>query len=100
MSGEFTDEAKKLIDSVSNKYKSPTVSDHVTRTKIHKGFMKNGKSFTKPGTDKIFRYDGRVGDTLYELKPFNAKNIRAAIKQLQNYQKCLDGIERLVLVLY
>lgn len=62
--------------------------------------MNTGKSFTKPGTDKIFRYDGLRDGVLYELKPFTAKNIRAAIKQLQKYQECLDGIKRLVLVLY
>ena len=100
LSGEFTDEAKKLIDSVSNKYKSPTVSDHVTGTKIHNGFMDKGGKIK----GSFLRYDGLKNGTLYELKPYNARNIRKAIKQLDTYKKQLikagEKVNKLVLVLY
>jgi hypothetical protein len=59
-----------------------------------------GKTFTHAKSLKKFRYDGIDGSTLYELKPYNARSIRAAIKQLKTYQAGLPNIEKLVLVLY
>ena len=100
LSGEFTDDAKKLIDSVSNKYNSPTVSDHVTGTKIHSGFMDKGGKIK----GSSLKYDGFKNGTLYELKPYNARNIRKAVKQLATYKEELikagEKVSKLVLVLY
>ena len=97
---EFTDEAKKLIDSVSNKYNSPTVSVHINGTKIHKGFMSNGDKIP----DSLLRYDGFKNGVVYELKPYTARNIRRAVKQLIDYKDKLEAagkvVTKLVLVLF
>jgi len=99
---DFSDEALDYLGKVKHRANGTTISDPVTGTRIHSGFMggNKGKTFIHKLSKKTFRYDGLKDGVLYELKPFTAKNIRAAVNQMKNYKKGLDGIKRMVLILY
>ena len=100
LAGEFSDEALDYLNNVKHRANGTTISDHVTGTKIHYGFMGNGKGIP----NSPFRYDGFRDGILYELKPYNARNIRKAIKQIITYKGELEragrAVTKLVLVLY
>ena len=96
---KFADSGKMLsdFDHIDDYYKF-TVSNHVDGTKLHKLFMDNGGTIQKTK----LRYDGLDPDTknLFELKPYNKRNVRKGVKQIIQYKKDLGGGYNMIIVLY
>jgi RHS repeat-associated protein len=90
----------KMLHRVGNStdYRHFTVSNHVDGTKLHTLFMDNGDVIW--GTK--LRYDGLdpVTNTLFELKPFNKRNVRKGVKQIIQYNNAMGGGYKMIIVLY
>ena len=95
----FADGGKMLnkFDHVDDYYKF-TVSNHVDGTKLHKLFMDNGDVIW--GTK--LRYDGldQVTNSMFELKPYNKRNVRKGVKQIIQYNNAMGGGYHMIIVLY
>ena len=95
----FADGGKMLnkFDHVDDYYKF-TVSNHVDGTKLHTLFMDNGGSIV----NTKLRYDGLdpVAKNLFELKPYNKRNVRKGVQQIIQYNKALGGGYNMIIVLY
>lgn len=99
MVDDFKDGGKMLnkVGNVSD-FKKITKSTHLDGTNLHTLFMKNGRRID--GTR--LRVDGinEITKTIYELKPFNRRNIRKGVKQITNYNELLGGGYKMIIVLY
>ena len=75
-----------------------TISNRLDGIKIHKSFMNNGAIIH----GHKLRVDGlnTITKTIYELKPYNTRNIRKGVKQILEYKDALGGIHKMVIVLY
>ena len=81
---DFVDNGWVLVQGLSRTEVGFTISNHAIGTQIHKTFMGGGRAI-----NMFNRVDG-INDTakiIYELKPFNKRNIRKGIKQLKRYRK-------------
>ena len=81
---DFVDNGWDLVQGLSRTEDGFTISNHAIGTQIHKTFMGGGRAI-----NMFNRVDG-INDTakiIYELKPFNKRNIRKGIKQLKRYRK-------------
>ena len=99
MVDDFADNGVKLkIVGNSTDYHSFTSSNHVDGTKLHTLFKDNGSRID--GTK--LRVDGfdPITKTIYELKPYNKRNIRYGVKQIIKYDDALGGGYRKIIVLY
>lgn len=98
---DFADEGWDLVQSLSKTDDGFTISSHVTGTKIHTKFMGGGMTI-----NKLNKVDGidKTAKIVYELKPYNKRNIKKGIKQLYRYQQAIlektNEIYKMVLVLY
>ena len=107
---DFTDEAWREVQSLQHNANGETVSSAASGQKIHKGFMTDMKRLTVEGGGRVPGAPGHLDaynsatNTIYELKPNNARSIRMGIKQLQRYGKALlpdvHYSPKLVLVVY
>ena len=97
---QFSDDALDTLGKISHNSNGTTISNHVSGTKIHYGFMGNGQKIPYSS----LRVDGFRKGILYELKPFTARNIRKAVNQLTKYKSKLqevgETVLKMVLVLY
>ena len=102
---DFSDDAKKLVDSLHQGTKGFTKSNARIGTKIHEGY-KTGAGFNQEWKENRYLkgirpdyvdFDNKV---IYELKAFNPRSIKAGIKQLQKYNRALGGGFRMVLEVY
>ena len=98
---DFIDNGWDLVQGLNRTEDGFTISNSILGTNIHTKFLNGGRSL-----NKLNRVDG-IDDTLkiiYELKPYNKRNIRKGIKQLYRYQKVAlqeyGSIYKMILVLY
>lgn len=75
-----------------------TIANRLDGIKIHKSFMNNGLNIR--GTR--LRVDGLddVAKRVYELKPYNRRNLRQGVKQILNYNDKLGGCYEMIIVFY
>ena len=111
---DFTDEAWQEIQSLRHNANGETISNLASGKKIHKGFKVNAYGETTgisiPGGGRTAGSYGytdafdSITNTIFELKPNNARAIKAGIKQLKRYFKAYKlekGITvQLVLIVY
>jgi RHS repeat-associated protein len=97
---DFVDNGWDLVQTLNRTEDGFTISTHVTGTKIHKTFMSSYRIDPKNIADGI----DKGAKIVYELKPYNKRNIRKGIKQLYRYREALEnageGVYSMVLVLY
>ena len=90
----------KMLNRIGNAtdYHKLTKSNHVDGTRLHTLFMKNGSKID--GTR--LRVDGLdpITKTIFELKPYNKRNIRKSVKQITNYNILFGNGHKMVVVLY
>ena len=94
---DFADSSWDLVRAVDRTADGFTVSNHVLGTKIHKSFM---NQVTIKGTR--LRADG-INDALesiYELKPYNRRSLRAGVRQLVQYRAAYNKSYNMILVFY
>ena len=90
----------RLLNRVGNStdYMKRTISNHLDGTKLHTMFMNNGVRIN----NTRLRVDGLDDalQTIFELKPYNRRNIRKGVKQIVNYKSLFGGGYKMVIVLY
>ena len=99
MMDHFTDEGK-MLNIVGNKssYKKMTISNHKDGTFLHNTFMNNGKTIENT-RKRLDGHDSSI-NTIYELKPYNKRNIRKGVRQISGYNKLMGGGNTMIIVLY
>ena len=107
---DFTKDAWREAQSLPHNANGETISSAASGRKIHKGFKTGLDRLTIEGGGRVPGAPGytdaynSVTNTIYELKPNNARSIRMGIKQLHRYEKALlpdlHYSLKLVLVVY
>lgn len=101
---EFTDEAISAIGEL-DKVNGATRSVAAKGTQIHAGY-KTGYELVEDMNKEAVRGRNRidflddVNHVIYELKPGNARGLRAGINQLRRYNNALGGDYSMILELY
>ena len=90
---DFTDEAKETVKSLERingftKSTRPKGIDIHNGYKTGKGLVDGGKEYNKV---KGIRPDYYDGSTVFELKPYNVRSMKAGIRQLRRYSNQLGG---------
>ena len=92
------------ITSLSKTSKGFTISNPSDGIKIHKTFMNNGEPLidydTLGNVIKKYRVDGIKGNAMFELKPYNPRNLRNGFKQITNYKRVSKKGYEMFVVLY
>lgn len=73
----FTENGLDLVRTINRTTDGFTISNRFLGTEIHGSFM---KQVTIPSTR--LRVDGLAGNNIFELKPYNRRNLRAGVKTL------------------
>lgn len=107
---DFTDEAWREVQSLPHNANGETIFNVASGRKIHRGFKADLDRLTVRGGGRVPGAPGYLDaynsatNTIYELKPNNARSIRMGIRQLHRYGKALltnwHYSPKLVLVVY
>ena len=96
--GDFAEGGLDLARALDRTSDGFTIANRLDGIKIHKSFMNNGLNIR--GTR--LRVDGldNVAKRVYELKPYNRRNLRKGVKQILNYNDKLGGCYEMIIVFY
>ena len=96
--GDFAEGGLDLVRTLDRTSDGFTIANRLDGIKIHKSFMNNGLNIR--GTR--LRVDGfdDISKRIYELKPYNRRNLTKGVKQILNYNEKLGGYYEMIIVFY